>query len=1136
MAASEPSPPLVLTPEQQAAVARRQGELLLSAAAGSGKTAVLVERFVRAVLDDGVAPARILAITFTDRAAGELRARLRRRLLELGARDSARDLETAFVGTFHSFCARMLRLEPLAAGVPSDFVTLDDTQASRLRALAYRAALGDTVGGNPAAVDLLAAYDPGRLAGLVLGVYAELRSQGQEHPRLPDTAGREDDAQALAVCDLLDRLLGAFGERYTALKLARAALDFDDLELRAGALVAGHPAIAAGWRDRLQLLMVDEVQDVNRRQSDLLEALQSDNLFLVGDGAQAIYGFRHADVRLFEARRARLSQAGRSLALTHNFRALPPLIDAVNAVFSERWGDRHTRLVAARSADDDAASDAGPLVELLVSEAARGQASRAGAADDPLAGASPARVDEARLLAARVADLIASGSAHAGEVVVLLRARTGLEVYAQALAERGVPTQAVGSFWQQQAVCDLMAYLRALANPLDEVALYGVLASPLVGLSSDALGLIARAAQSAGTGAWQAALALAGVGGGHGEPASADAVAGVDESAGVDEFAWALADADRQALAGFCRWLFGERVAVAWHGVAEALRRVIDHTGYERLASDLDDEGRALANIRKLVRIARRFQAQEGSELRTFLIYAQDATERALRPEPPAPVADEYGEAVRLMTIHAAKGLQFEVVCVPELGAAHRSEEPYLLVDGARLGLRLARLGEPETEPVLDYDEIAAEHRQADEAEEDRLLYVALTRARNRLLLSAAVNFKSWPEVKEGCAAINWLAPALVPDIAARAQRLAEAGDVPPVDEVVSGPGGQISLRLRSVSQATPPPVAATVATTAAGAGQAGGSHDHDVPGADPAHAMAPTHKDVPGSGLGLDPEPAEPLEDITYTSLTALQDCGYRYYLERVLRLPERPGGGRTEDGTGRTGAAEPAQQLRGDLRGTIVHRLLEQLDFSADRPVDGERVGAVATELDATVPAGERERIAQMVQNARVTPLGARLASTALRRELSFAFAVGPSDTLVTGRLDAVSDEPGGGCLVVDYKSDRVGAGEDLDVLVGQRYGAQRLIYALAALRAGYTEVEVVHWFLERPLEPVGARFVAAEASALEARLDGQIERIRERPYAVSDAPHERLCSGCPGRGTLCSWSFADTVGQGAGTAPTP
>ncbi len=1117
-----------LTAEQQLAVERRRGDLLLAAAAGSGKTAVLVERFVRAVLLDGVAPAQILAITFTDRAAGELRERLRRRFLELGEREAARDVAASFVGTFHSFCARMLRLEGLAAGVAADFTTLDDARAARLRTRAFNAALPQVLARSAESLALLAPYEAWRLELIVLGAYAELRSRGQSRPRLPAAPYADDgsvagriDAQAAEVCALLDGLLVDFGAHYEALKAARAALDFDDLELRACALLSDHAHIRDSWRERLKLLMVDEVQDVNHRQHALLEALQRDNLFVVGDELQSIYGFRHADVRLFRGRRERLQATGSALALTHNFRSRPQLIEAINAVFGDRFGEGYVPLVAARSAAADeadgaqAGTDHTPLVELLVTDRDYSGVQQAADGDD----APGSRIAEARLLARRIAELLATGSVRAKDVVVLLRSRTGLEAYADALGGEGVPTQEVGGFWDQQPVCDLVAYLSALANPLDELALYGTLASPLVALSSDGLALVSHASRHLRTGAWDAACRLAAVG--AAEPAD-DA----SDTDAVTEGLWQLADSDRGRLERFCTWFEGERATVAWRGVAGALERMIAASDYERRAIGLADGGRCVANVRKLVRMARDFERQEGSDLRGFLDYVRYASDRATRPEPPAPVTDEQSEAVRLMTIHSAKGLEFDVVCVAELGARPNLDLADLLVDGQRIGLRLARLGEAKTEPSLAFDELAAERREAQEREEDRLLYVALTRARERLLLSGVTSFTRWPEVKEGCAPINWLAPALVADIAQRAAGAREAADlasptaVPaqPAAQLVAATRWELCLRLNPLVALDPePPQAVRTPPEPSDSGA-------DAPAASPPAAAA----DAPSAECS-GPSPGEPLTDITYTALSELERCGYRYYLQRVLKLPELA----EADGGDRGGDPSPVRVagMAGNVRGTLVHRLLETLDFAGESEVDAARVAAVAAELEVQAPASECSQIAELLAAARSTELAGRLAASGLRREVPFVFVAGPAETLVTGRLDAVVSEPGGGCLVVDYKSDRVNAADDLAALVDREYGAQRLIYALATLHAGHTDVEVVHWFLDRPHEWVSAHFEATEMTVLQAQLTSRMRQVGTRGYSVSDQPHVGLCTGCPGRGTLCSWTLDATMGSRVG-----
>ncbi|HUR86023.1 MAG TPA: UvrD-helicase domain-containing protein, partial [Solirubrobacteraceae bacterium] len=175
------------TCEQSEAIRAREGSLLLEANAGSGKTSVLVERFVRSVLEDGVRPGRILAITFTERAAGELRARVRERFVELGRRDEARETESAWVSTIHGFCARVLRAHAIAAGLDPAFAVLDEAAARALRDRAWDEALGAWLDGKhgPAALEVVAAYDTDRLRRMIAAAHDALRSDGQTQPRLP---------------------------------------------------------------------------------------------------------------------------------------------------------------------------------------------------------------------------------------------------------------------------------------------------------------------------------------------------------------------------------------------------------------------------------------------------------------------------------------------------------------------------------------------------------------------------------------------------------------------------------------------------------------------------------------------------------------------------------------------------------------------------------------------------------------------------------------------------------------------------------------------------------------------------------------------------------------------------------------
>ena len=1096
-----------LTDEQEQAACRRSGSLLLSAGAGSGKTSVLVERFVRAVRDDGVAPARILAITFTERAAGELRERVRARLLALGEREAAREAEEAFIGTFHGFCARLLRSHPLAARVDPGFRVLEEGLASRLQRLAFGDALRSFLDREAAdAVDLVAAYGADPLQGMVLGAYAQLRSQGQTVPSLdpqlrqrqtashPDVADGEE--QAVWACRLIDELLSRFGRAYAERKRARAALDFDDLELGARDLLREHESLRAAWSERFEMLMVDEFQDTNPRQLELLELLDRDNLFTVGDHLQSIYSFRHAEVKLFRARRDRLAEHGAALSLATNFRSRPDILAAVERIFAERLGDAYMPLSAARPA-----ADAGePAVELLLTDY-RGWKDAEGAIDEELArlpDATPWRLAEARALAARIAELVSDGQAQAGDVVVLLRALGDLPVYEAALRAAGLSTSAaVGGFWGHQQIGDLLSYLRALCNPLDEIALYGTLASSLVGMSSDGLALVSQAARERRTSAWQS-------------------IERADEL--LDELLDGLSESDALRLDRFRAWFAGEREALPLQPIAELLRRAIAWSGYDKRVLSLRSGERRLANMRKLLAIARSFEAGEGRDLRGFLDHVAHLGDVLAAREADAHAPDGELGAVRLMSIHSAKGLEFPVVCVADLGRAPRLSVGDLLVErDRRVGLRLARLGEPELVAALDFEQLRAESQAAQQEEEDRILYVAMTRARERLVLSGAADLARWPASKHGAPPIAWVAPALIPEL----ESLLEA---PERDLTIAAqPGLSVRCMVNRPGELAQPP-AGPRATSEIAAARA--SSPALAASTMPALSttltvsLAPAVSPAPRLAGGLiDASQQPPLSDpdaiVSYSSLAELERCGYRYYLERVLRMGER---------TIAANAKEAGVAAR--TRGAIVHMLLERIDFARMRVPTPADVATVASQLRARVSRSECEAVAALLARALHTPLASRIAQGhGARREHPFTFSLGSDQPLVTGVLDLLVHEHDRSALIVDYKSDRVNVEDDLEALVQNAYGLQRLLYALAAIDAGAGRVHVAHWFLERPEEPVLASFEAEQGPLLRAQLLERMRILREQGFSVAEVPHRGICASCPGRGTLCSWGETHT-----------
>ncbi len=610
-----------------------------------------------------------------------------------------------------------------------------------------------------------------------------------------------------------------------------------------------------------------------------------------------------------------------------------------------------------------------------------------------------------------------------------------------------------------------------------------------------------------------------------------------------------LTRADRHTLERFAGWITGERRAAARLGPAELIERGVRYSGYDLHVLSLPWPERRLANVHKLARLARRFEAAEAGDLRAFLDHASGQREPLESSEPVAPVAELEPDAVRLMSIHAAKGLEFPVVCLADLGRAVGPRLPSLLLDGARVGLRLATLDGSEPVATLDYEELAEERRAAEAEEEDRILYVAMTRAQERLLLSGTADLERWPSPGRASPPIDWLAPGLLADLPALLadQQAQGCEDAQParLDEVpVRAPGvcqvplrGQAEVRVRCLINAPatlgealreecladpapgPPRGAAPVPDgrpappPARGAApappRASGAHEHDS-------ARAPR---LPGQ---------DPADALSYTTLSELERCGYRHYLERVLGIP--PSSGRAHP----SATSFPGRRLGGRERGVLVHRLLERRDPEAPA-VSRQEVERAARGLGITLGAPEPAEVAGLLQGIAGTSLAGRLEGAAeVHVEYPFTFLLGRQGRLLTGILDVLAIERGGSWLIVDYKTDRLGAVEDLEQLAEGAYGLQRELYALAGLRAGAQAVEVAHWFLERPGAWVIGRWRAAARSDLEARLEERVARILERGFAVSRRPHRRLCRDCPGLRGLCSWSPAETSREDPCEAP--
>ena len=1103
----------VASNEQQTAAIAARGQVFVSAGAGTGKTTVLVERFAEAVCERGIDVESMLVITYTERAAGELRGRIRARLHELDRHDLARSLDGAWISTIHGFCLRLLKAHPFAAGLDPRFRVLDDSQGRIIRGEAFETALNEfCAGDDPDRLKLLATYGAGGLRRMLTTVYETLRSAGREldlelgeradlqvqldelaaaaraleadpdataaartaaaeaatlaesaslPEQLLDLAGLrargeraasyEDarkaveqaalDELALQDRELLQELLHGFAAHYAAAKDRESALDFEDLQLQARDLLRDDETLREREQLRFRSIMVDEFQDTNRLQCELVDLLTGPETerFFVGDEFQSIYGFRHADVQVFRERRA---AAETLLPLTRNYRSRPEVLAVVNHLFGVEFGEEFQPLAASGEFPDPVF---GTPVELLVTD----KAAYSGT------GVHWRRA-EAMNVARRVRELVETGVAAAGEIVLLFAAGTDAEWYEEELRAAGLATyRATGrGYFGQQQVVDLLSYLRLLQNRYDDEALLSVLASPFVGVSNDTLLLIRRAARG-------------------------PIFTGLERTLPAD-----LDPDDSRLLRAFKQ---------RYDRLAEAAPRLSLERLCERIVADHDydlavlaqwDGRRRYANLRKLARLARSYEELRGPDVEGFVHFVEEQ-EAVGAAERDAVAEEEGADAVRLLTIHAAKGLEFKVVVVADAGRdrnAPSADEILCLADG-RFGFRVADPVTGRRHGVLDYDSVKEARAAEDEAERLRLYYVAMTRAIDRLIVSGSIDSERKADERTP---IGWVLGRL--DCS---DELAAVGDAP---LELERDGARVLVR---VDRTPPPAEAPAAASVEAVVDETTGQLALFAAGAEPklpplAPALAPIH--------ALPEPPLHDVRRLSFSALSLFERCSYRYYAERVAGMrPARAHG----TVAGQTGLV--ATEI-----GDAVHRLLEVVDLSAPIPPE---LGQVRVWYPA-VTDEELARIGVFVDNYCGSDLARRIALlSGARPERPFAFE--HDGVLLHGRLDVLHVD-GSRALVLDYKTNSLAEGTPAEIVEAD-YSLQRLVYALALFRAGMDEVEVVYHFLEQPGAVVTTTFAPTDVPGLEAELSEAIGRIRSGEFVPT--PSEFNCAGCPALDVVCA-----------------
>ena len=1202
---------MALTPGQKKCVDTLVGPVAVSAGAGSGKTFTLTRRIVHS-LECGFVSGidEVLAITFTSKAAGEIKSRVKGALKACGRADQALLVDSAWISTIHGACARMLRAHALDLGIAPDFTVADEAAASDMLDAALEEVLGSEndiispgdydalfteyaarqVGSVSAAsvegmvrdIVIAAQSSPEGMASIVpapsaaspckllarmaslagdITAVCEAQKPGKTRDAFLDGTARAlegleaaqqqgaepspeqvlelfnafpvpsrafgtseykeyatEAAQgylslmmearlALAeprmheVIDLSGRVFDAYRRR----KREAGMLDNDDLLTIASRMFSEHPEIAAEYADRFKLIMVDEFQDTDQLQVNMVKRMAGKNferLCTVGDAQQSIYRFRGADVSVYDRHLASVASTNEAglIELADNFRSHVDVLAFVDCVFSQPsvFGRSFMSLSASRDSGriDCPYRGSDPRIEVQLTTYPRGVAS------------DTARAAVAQRIAQRFAKLVDEGHS-AGDMVVLLGSMRCADVYADAIREQGISCVVSGGsiFGRAPEVRLAVRLAEVIANPKDTEALFEVLSSEIFALTADDFIDLST---------------------------SLDELRGIPRRRSLDSGVSVCAAAENDAsltpgLRAAVRTLKKAAFRVRLEPLSKVMEGVLIDSGWLRRLEDEGAEGLArAANVYKACRLARDIEHRKGSgpaqtavELRAHIEIAKEA---------PGSLSSKSGDFVRIMTVHASKGLEFPIVAVAEL----RSDEvrssrmvrttlngkTYLSLDAGATATRLTAkqsqliakctsvdpfegsegdefyqqlIENPGDHSPVEVRCAIRQHEYLGETEETRrLLYVALTRAKEAII--CAIVGKATKDDPTGLAKSVW---------GSVESALCGEGNAFEPGVTLLDFGGESPARVERIDLAVEseepydsevPGVEA--ANQEEGCSLAGGS--------DPARRTVEIPEVLPHCELLAQAWPASRADVFSYSSIAhgPSDEAGTSSSAEEIIssKVPpvEEPGFSEVDEAAwtairaSLSGDADKATDL-----GTAFHRLAQQAvcthaESAALVCPDKSHVDALARHCGLSDL--QRIRLTEALARWFESDLAARVATfSRLRAEVPFFVRVGrgASAPFMEGEIDLLADgEDGRTALVVDYKTG--GSPGETPTQLHEKHRLQALCYAYALLMQGYESTEFAFVRVEQPddtkkgqPQQVNYTFTAADLPAIEGEI---------------------------------------------------
>lgn len=775
-----------LNPEQLKAVETIDSNLAVNAGAGTGKTKVLTDRFLyileKGDLKENKEIESIVAITFTNKATQEMIERIRDGISQNIPKGDRwrrfyRDLDRANISTIHGFCAGLLRENPIEANIDPYFEVLDDVLSCQLLNESIQKVLGNWLDDKKDTLPMMKLLNKNKiedLKGDIYSLYNEIRTIGvsfeevkeetltyisslefkeeyiqeiiglieyimsksrsdakilrirdddlwldfknkdfkediftyiefiKEHLGNNKSAQEEVDRvhylidclllykekEYLWIYESLTDILIEIDREYRLRKAELGGLDYDDLQIKVLNLLE-NPEILRKYQEKYRYFMIDEFQDTNELQKKIFyklatkeKPLDRQNLFIVGDPKQSIYGFRGADIDVFYdvMNDIQSKNQDKVITLKTNYRSLDTILDFVNAVFSPIMEDKYDELVPFKKSNNEID------IEVLEKEVIQGNA-------DEIS------YYEADLIAKRIKSLVKEGRFKYKDIAILFRASTRNYIYEEALKDYNIPyfNSSSKRFFYRQEILDLLNGLKAISNPYDKIATIGFLRSPMVGLKDTSIYWTLKYLED---NIYKTILKI-----------KDNPIFNESERVKLKEAA---------ALLGYFY------KAKSFYNLSEVVSLLVDKT-YFIESSLLKAEGdQIVANIYKFIEMTNDFQAEHNKSLEDYIDYLERLKESS---ESEGIIQSEEDDAVKLLTIHGSKGLQFPLVIIPEMAKSHKHSSSNILY-AKELGIGIKS---KESEGLFQL--IKKDKQESEDEELSRILYVAMTRAEEMLIL-----------------------------------------------------------------------------------------------------------------------------------------------------------------------------------------------------------------------------------------------------------------------------------------------------------------------------------------------------------------------------------------------------------------